>query len=101
MLTSMAKRPPAKPAARADGPLFLSEWMEEQKVSDIELAERLGVAPETVWRWQHFPTRLNPLKQAKVCKVLGIWPGALWLHPSSKAMRMIRLILEDEDPPKK
>jgi transcriptional regulator with XRE-family HTH domain len=101
MLTSMAKKPKAKPAARADGPLFLSEWMEEQKVSDIELAKRLNVAVPTVWRWQHSPTRLNPLKQAVVCKALGIWPGALWLHPSSKAIRMIRLVLEDEPPSEK
>jgi transcriptional regulator with XRE-family HTH domain len=95
MIATMAKRPPAKPAARADGPLFLTEWMQEQKVSDIELARRLNVAPETVWRWKHSPTRLNPLKQAEVCKALGIWPGALWLHPADKAMRMIRLIFED------
>jgi transcriptional regulator with XRE-family HTH domain len=75
--------------------------MEEQKVSDIELAKRLGVSPVTVWRWQLSPTRLNPMKQAQVAKALGIWPGALWLHPANKATRMIRLILEDEPPSQK
>jgi transcriptional regulator with XRE-family HTH domain len=92
----MAKKPRPKPAARRAGPLFLTEWMEEQKVSDIELAKRLGVSPVTVWRWQKSSTRLNPLKQAQVGLALGIWPGALWMHPASKAMRMIRLVLEDE-----
>lgn len=97
IIASMAKKAKAKPAARPAGPLFLTEWMEEQNVSDIDLAERLRVSTVTVWRWQKSPTRLNPLKQAQVAKAIGIWPGALWMHPKAKAMRMIRLVLEDAD----
>ena len=96
IIANMAKKAKTKSAARAAGPLFLTEWMEEQKVSDIELARRLNVSTVTVWRWQKSPTRLNPLKQAQVAKALGIWPGALWMHPASKKMRLIRLILEEE-----
>lgn len=101
IIANMAKRAKTKSAARAAGPLFLTEWMEEQKVSDIELAKRLNVSTVTVWRWQKSPTRLNPLKQVQVGKALGIWPGALWMHPASKKMRLIRLILEEEIPSEK
>lgn len=101
IIANMAKKAKTKSAARAAGPLFLTEWMEEQKVSDIELARRLNVSTVTVWRWQKSPTRLNPLKQVQVGKALGIWPGALWMHPASKKMRLIRLILEEETPSEK
>jgi hypothetical protein len=72
--------------------------MAELKVSDDDLGRKLGISGTTVWRWRNSPTRLNPLKQAQVAKALGIWPGALWMHPAAKAMRMIRLVLEEEAP---
>lgn len=100
MLTSMVKgkrgRPPAKPAARPAGPLFLTEWMAELGVDDAELARRLKTSATTVWRWQQSPTRLNPLKQAQVARALGIPAPLLWFHPKAKPTRMVRLILEEE-----
>lgn len=94
-LAGVVTRQKHKGAARPAGPLFVSEWMEELGVGDAELGERLGVSATTVWRWRQSPTRLNPLKQAKVAKALGIWPGQLWMHPKAKAMRMIRIVLDE------
>lgn len=91
----MAMSRKRKPAARPAGPLFLTEWMEHLGVDDAELAKRLRKSATTVWRWRQSPTRLNPLKQAQVASALGIWPGQLWMHPAAKAMRMIRIVLEE------
>jgi transcriptional regulator with XRE-family HTH domain len=96
IIADMAKKRKTQSPVRSAGALFLTEWMEELKVDDNELARRLGVTYTTVWRWQESSTRLNPLKQAQVAKALGIWPGCLWMHPAAKAMRLIRLILEEE-----
>jgi transcriptional regulator with XRE-family HTH domain len=101
IIAGMAKKRKTQSAARSTGPLFLAEWMKELDVDGNELARRLGVSYTTVWRWQESPTRLNPLKQAQVAKALGIWPGCLWMHPADKAMRMIRLFLEEETTPEK
>ena len=99
MITTMVKvkTPKARPpAARPGGPLFLTEWMEELGITDAMLAERLGKPVTTIWRWQNSRTRLNPLKQAQVAAALGIWPGLLWMHPAAKAMRMMRIVLEND-----
>lgn len=97
-LPDMAKlgRPRNKPQLRR-GPLYLTEWMEHLEVTDEELAGRLTVAANTVWRWRQTPqTRLNPVKQAQVAKALGIWPGQLWVKPGSREMRIISLMMEPE-----
>jgi len=55
--------------------------MVKLNVSDEELAKRMRVRRETVWRWQDAPNRLNPQKIAQIAEKLGIEPVDLWRHP--------------------
>ena len=63
--------------------LYIAEWMKERGLSDEALAERLGVARETVTRYrdvnqQH---RLNPQKIAAIAAALDLEPEDLWRPP--------------------
>lgn len=80
------------------GPLYLTEWMDHLGVTDEELADKLNVAANTVWRWRQSQTRLNPTKQYQVAKALGIWPGQLWVKPDTREMRILELMLENGPP---
>lgn len=71
-----------QPRRNAVGPLYLTEWMVHLNVSDEQLAKRMGVRRETVWRWQNEQGRLDALKIAKIAITLSIDPADLWRHPN-------------------
>jgi len=83
-----------QPHRRPGGPVFLNEWMVALNVSDDDLAKRMRVRRETVWRWQDAPNRLNPQKIAQIAEALMIEPIDLWRHPDrislDKAARHIK-----------
>lgn len=95
MITSMATKRRQPPPVKGGGPLFLTEHMEAAGVSNSDLAKALGVAHETVWKWQKYPSRLDPLKQAQVARVLKIWPPQLWVKPGSREDRLFRSLFHD------
>jgi transcriptional regulator with XRE-family HTH domain len=66
------------------GHLFIEEWMRQRNISDERLANRLGVARETVTRWRRQQHRLNPGKIAAIASALDLEPVDLWRAPSDR-----------------
>ena len=66
------------------GPLFIEEWMQHRGISDEKLANRIGVARETVTRWRSQQHRLNPGKITKIASALNLEPLDLWRLPSGR-----------------
>jgi transcriptional regulator with XRE-family HTH domain len=95
IIASMATR--GRPT-HSPGPIFLTEWMLAKGISDSEMAERLGEHRATIGKWQRYPTRLDPLKIARVAAVLGIWPPQLWVHPGSQQDRIIQAAAPEPGP---
>lgn len=58
--------------------------MRERNISDERLANRLGVARETITRWRRQQHRLNPGKIAAVASALDLEPIDLWRAPSDR-----------------
>ena len=61
--------------------LYMAEWREASKLSVPQLANRLEVSRETVWRWENEQHRLNPGKIAAYADALGIEPEQLFGPP--------------------
>lgn len=61
--------------------LYVEEHMRARGWSDAELATRLAVARETVFRWRTEQHRLNPEKIVAIANALGIQPQDLWSPP--------------------
>lgn len=61
--------------------IYLSEWMDERKMSDEQLGEALGFERETVNRWRNYPQRLSLPRMEEIAAVLDIEPADLWRHP--------------------
>jgi len=66
--------------------LFLKEWREYVGLSPEQVAGRLGIERESVYRWEREPRRVNPDKQAAYAEALGIEPGDLWRVPSQPSL---------------
>lgn len=105
MIASMAmsKRPKGyrRPTQKGDGiepPLFLTEWMEKRRVSDLDMAVALREDRTTIWKWRRYPTRLDPLKMARVAAVLGIWPPQLWVRPDSREDKILQAVSPEPGP---
>lgn len=60
--------------------------MEHRGLSDEKLANRLGVARETVTRWRGQQHRLNPDKIAAIANALDCEPEDLWRPPSRPSL---------------
>jgi transcriptional regulator with XRE-family HTH domain len=66
--------------------LYIREWMEHRGLSDERLANRLGVARETVYRWRTEQHRLNPEKIAQLASALDCEPQDLYRLPSRPSL---------------
>lgn len=66
----------------ARGHLYIDEWFEAKEATDEKIANRIGVARETVTRWRGQQHRLNPQKIAALAAALDIDPIQLWSPPS-------------------
>ena len=69
--------------------LYLTAWRELRGLSVEQLAGRLDVARETVWRWETDQDRLNPSKMAAVAHALDIAPEDLWRRPERPSLDAI------------
>ena len=63
--------------------LFISEWFKHLGVNDAQIAAKIGVNRETVFRWRKEQWRLNPEKIRQIANTLGIKPEQLW-HPPTR-----------------
>ena len=70
-----------KVSPRVPRRIFLSEWMDERKISDERLGELLGFERETVNRWRNYPQRLSLPRIEDIAAALAIEPADLWRHP--------------------
>jgi DNA-binding Xre family transcriptional regulator len=68
------------------GHLYIEEWMEFRGLSDEKLANRIGVARETVTRWRGQQHRLNPGKMAAIASALDCEPEELWRPPERPSL---------------
>jgi transcriptional regulator with XRE-family HTH domain len=66
--------------------LYITEWRELRGLSVEQLAGRVGVARETVWRWETQQHRLNPDKIAQLASSLDIEPEELWRRPQRQSL---------------
>lgn len=66
--------------------LFLKEWREHVGLSVEQLAGRLEIERESVYRWEREPRRVNPDKQAAYAAALGIDPADLWRLPTRPSL---------------
>lgn len=69
--------------------LYIKEWMDERGLSDERLANRLGVARETVFRWRTQQHRLNPEKIAVLASALDLEPIELYRLPGIRSLDAI------------
>lgn len=69
--------------------LYIEEWMDHRDLTDEKLANRLGVARETVTRWRGQQHRLNPGKIAALAAALDCEPEQLWRPPGHLSLDAI------------
>lgn len=68
------------------GRLFLKEHREAKGVSAEQMAGRLGIERESVYRLEREPRRVNPDKQAQWAAALDIDPADLWRPPETPSL---------------
>jgi transcriptional regulator with XRE-family HTH domain len=61
--------------------LYITEWREARGLTLDQLANRVGVAENTIWRWENEQHRLNPEKIAALAHHLDLEPQELWFPP--------------------
>ena len=80
----------------ARGHLYIEEWMAKRDVRDEAVANRIGVARETVTRWRRQHHRLNPEKIAALASALDLEPIQLWSPPSRPSVDALLKGASDE-----
>jgi transcriptional regulator with XRE-family HTH domain len=55
----------------------LTRFREKNDLTCAQLAERLGVARNTVWRWEHRQRRPDESLLPAIVRITGIQPSAL------------------------
>ena len=80
----------------ARGHLYLDEWFERRDMNDEKVANRLGVARQTIWKWRKHPATLGPDKLAKLAFALDCEPIQLWGPPARPSLDVI-MMGEDDD----
>ena len=63
----------------------IRELREERGLSQDELARRLGVHPQSLWRYEHGERNLSASKIKEVATALNVEPGELFENPLAKA----------------
>jgi len=69
--------------------LYIKEWMDSRNLSDESVANSLGTARETIWRWRTEQHRLNPEKLALLASALDIKPQDFYRLPGSLSLDAI------------
>ena|ERR1051326_19997 len=76
--------------------LYIEEWMAYRGLSDEKVANRIGVARETVTRWRSQQHRLNPQKIAAIASALDCEPEELWNPPGRPSLDAIMKNTDDK-----
>lgn len=61
--------------------LFIAEWREHRKLTQQQLAQRLGTTHTTISRWEQRKRQPDLNAQAAIAEALGIEPFDLRRHP--------------------
>jgi len=69
--------------------LYLKEHREARQVSASEMAERLGIERESVYRLEKKYWGVSSQKQAAYAAALGIEPQELWRRPEDPSLDQI------------
>jgi transcriptional regulator with XRE-family HTH domain len=77
--------------------LYIDEWMAAKDLNNTQVANRIGVARETVFRWRREQHRLTPDKLAQLASALNIEPSQLWQLPPPKGRADLNAIAKDLD----
>jgi transcriptional regulator with XRE-family HTH domain len=81
MATKKRKSPTTRKEQAAKAPpasFTLGLWMQRLQISDEDLADKIGVRRETVWRWQTGERQPTKGMIPKIAKALGIEPADLY-----------------------
>lgn len=78
--------------------LFLKEHRKAKGLSDVEMAEKLGIERESVQRIEREYWRANPRKQADWAKILGIKPEELWDPPGKPKKVSLDAMIAGQSP---
>lgn len=70
----------------AKGRLFLKENREAKGISAEQMAGRLGIERESVYRLERELWRVNSERQVQYAEALGIKPAALWRLPGAASL---------------
>lgn len=73
-------------APKADGGPYLRENREAKGMTAAQMAERLGIERESVYRLEAKADGVAAGKQAAYAKALGIQPEDLWRRPDSPSL---------------
>lgn len=76
--------------------LYIEEWIAEKKLSDTQIANRVGCARETIYRWRKDQRKVTPPKQAQLADALGIEPEDFWHPPGRRDLNALARELNDE-----
>ncbi len=72
----------AKASNKPEGPyLYIKEHMVARGLSDEDIAERIGVLPNAVWKRYTAQSRLTPFKIKQLADAIGIHPSELNYPP--------------------
>lgn len=66
--------------------LFLKEHREAKGISAEQMAGRLDITRESLYRLEREPRRVNSEKQAAYAEALQIEPADLWSHPGTPSL---------------
>lgn len=66
--------------------LYVKEWMDHRGLSDEQVANRLGKARETIWRWRKEQHRLNPEKLGALAEALDMDARDFYRPPSQPSL---------------
>jgi transcriptional regulator with XRE-family HTH domain len=79
--------------------LFIAEWREHRKLTQEQLAQRLGTSDVTISRWETRRRQPDLNAQAALAEALDIEPFDLRRHPDQptevqeQAIKLIRAIM--------
>lgn len=76
--------------------LYITQWRESKGLSIEKVADRIGVARETVWRWENEQHRLNPAKIKALADAIDCNPEDFWRLPARPSLDAMVKDLDDD-----
>lgn len=76
-------------------PHYLKEWRVHRGLSGEELAEKIGVGRQAIWKLENFKKNLVLETILKIAEALQIGPGAMFSPPPSDTRSRLLMSLQD------